>query len=404
VNPGPLFAVALGAITIIGPLAIHLFLPAIPAVKAAFGVSDAVAQLSLSATLFGMGVLTLVYGSLSDRYGRRSVLMWSLYAFLAGTVVTVVSDDIVLFVLGRFLQAAGAAGGGALSRAIARDVYGEDKLVQAIAYLTMAYTLGPMIAPPLGGFLVDQLGWRSLFVFALVVGGAITLLAHLVIFESHRPHPTPGAVRAMWVGYATLFRNARFCGFVFQTGFSTAAFFTIAAASTSLMMETLQRPAIEYGLFFLAFPIGFSSGNFVASRLSGKIAIETMVMLGAVLSLVTIVTQDALVLTGHLDPWTLFVPGGIVTFAQGLSMPFAQTGAMRIAPRYAGTAAGIGGFMSQFFGAISVELAGLFADGTAVPMSVLATSSALLSLVAAATSFLMARRGATSRAPSRRSG
>jgi DHA1 family bicyclomycin/chloramphenicol resistance-like MFS transporter len=386
-SPGPLFAVALAAATIIGPLAIHLFLPALPAVKAAFGISDAVAQLTLSITLFAMAFLTLVYGSLSDRYGRRRVLLWSMALFVVGTLATLVADDIVLFILGRLLQAAGAAGGGALSRAIARDVYGSDKLVKVLAYLTMAYTLGPMLAPPIGGFLVDRLGWQAIFVFALALGCVIAGLSYFIIFETHKPHPVPGALRHMLAGYGALFSSLRFNGFVLQSGFSTGAFFSIAVSATYLMRDNLGRSATEYGLFFLAFPIGFSSGNFISSRLSGRVPIEKMVLIGALTAIATVATQDALVLSGVVNPWTLFIPGGIVTFAQGLSLPNAQSGAMAVVPRYAGTAAGVGGFMSLFAAALFTELVGIFADGTPMPMIALATSASVLSLVSALMSF-----------------
>jgi DHA1 family bicyclomycin/chloramphenicol resistance-like MFS transporter len=387
VTPGPLFAVALGASTIVGPLAIHLFLPAMPAVKAAFGVSDAVAQLTLSVTLFGMAALTLVYGSLSDRYGRRRVLLWSLALFVAGTLATLLADNLVLFVIGRFLQAAGAAGGGALSRAIARDVYGQDRLVKVFAYLTMAYTLGPMLAPPIGGVLVDRFGWQAIFVFALILGGAISLLAYFVVFETHKPRAAPGALRHMLAGYGVLFRSMRFNAFVLQSGFSTGAYFSIAVASTYLMTHNLGRSATEYGLFFLAFPIGFSSGNFVSSRLSGRVPIESMVLTGALVAIVTVVVQDALVLAGEVNPWTLFAPGAIITFAQGLSLPNAQSGAMGVAPAYAGTAAGVGGFISLFAAALFTELVGVFADGTPYPMIALASVAAVCSLACALTAF-----------------
>jgi DHA1 family bicyclomycin/chloramphenicol resistance-like MFS transporter len=313
--------------------------------------------------------------------------------FLAGSLATFLADNVWLFVAGRFLQAAGAAGGGALSRPIARDVYGEHRLVKVLAYLTMAYTLGPMLAPALGGFLTDGFGWRGIFAFALGFGVVITALAYFVIYETHKPRPGAGAARAMLAGYPRLFAHARFCGFVLQSGFSTGAFFTIAVASTYLMKEQLGRSAFEYGLFFLAFPIGFSSGNLIASRLSGRVAIETMVLTGSLIAIVTVTTQAALVLSGEINPWTLFIPGGILTFAQGLSLPNAQTGAMRIVPQYAGTAAGVGGFMSLFFGALFTELVGVFADGTAIPMVVLASCGAVLSLGAALTSFTRRERG-----------
>jgi len=213
-----------------------------------------------------------------------------------------------------------------------------------------------------------------------------------VIFETHRPHPVPGATRAMFTSYPRLFSSARFCGFVFQSGFSTGAFFSIAVASTYLMKDYLGRSAVEFGLFFLAFPIGFSSGNFISSRLSGRVKVETMVLVGAIVAIATVATQDALILSGAVNPWTIFVPGGIVTFAQGLSLPNAQSGAMRIAPAYAGTAAGVGGFMSLFFAALFTELVGVFADGTPIPMIALASCAAILSLASASTPFVLARR------------
>ena len=405
--PGRLFAVALAAITVIGPLAVHLFLPAMPAVKADFAVSESVAQLTLSATLFAMAFLTLAYGSLSDRYGRRPTLLWGMGLFLAGTVASLIAESIWLFVAGRILQAAGAAAGTALSRAIARDVYGEDRLVKAIAYLTMAYTIGPMIAPPLGGALVDGFGWRAIFMVALAAGIVVTALAWFVLYETHRPRRVAGEAISLVASYLRLFSSARFTGFVCQSGFSSGAFFAIAVSATYLMRETLHRSATEYGLFFLGMPLAFTCGTFVASRLSGRVSLETMVLAGSLGSITAVFVQAGLVLSGRLDPLIIFVPGMVVTFSQGIALPNAQAGAIRVVPQLAGTAAGIGSFTSLFFAAVLTELVGVFADGTPIPMVALASSSAVLMLISGATPFVLARRNAaisTSSRPSRRSG
>ena len=185
-QPGPLFKVALASISLIGPLAVHLFLPAIPTVKVALGVSDAYAQLTFSIALFGMAISTLFYGSLSDRLGRRPVLLSGLALFLIGSAISAASYSMSTLVLGRFVQAVGAGAGITLSRAIARDVYGRDRMVKAIAYLTMAYTIGPMISPIIGGILIDTFGWRSVFGFALGLGAVITLTAYVAVFESRQ--------------------------------------------------------------------------------------------------------------------------------------------------------------------------------------------------------------------------
>src|SRR5580704_19418898 len=186
-KPGLLFAFALAAISFVGPLAVHLFLPVIPAVKAALHLSSSLAQLTFSIALIGMAFSTLFYGSLSDRYGRRPVLLSGLALFLVGSAVSAAAGSIVPLVLGRLLQAIGAGCGVTLGRAIAQDVYGRDRLVKVLAYLTMFYTIGPMISPIVGGILIDAFGWRSVFGFALLLGAVIALLAYVAVFETRPP-------------------------------------------------------------------------------------------------------------------------------------------------------------------------------------------------------------------------
>ena len=166
-TPGRAFTISLGLIALITPLAVHLFFPVIPAVKVALGLSDAHAQLTFSIALFGMAFATLFYGSLSDRYGRRPVLLSGLALFLFGSVVSLMAETANALVLGRLVQAIGAGCALTLVRAIARDAYRAEQLVKAIAYLTMFGTLGPMVSPFIGGVLTDTLGWRSVFGFAL---------------------------------------------------------------------------------------------------------------------------------------------------------------------------------------------------------------------------------------------
>ncbi|MDA0652997.1 MAG: MFS transporter, partial [Proteobacteria bacterium] len=182
---GPLFVSVLAGITLIGPLVLHMFFPVLPAVKLAFNASESQIGLTSSIPLFTMAVFTLVYGSLSDRYGRRPVLLAGLLLFVFGSELSALAETIWTLIAGRFLQAAGGACGMALARAIARDVYGSDRLVKVLAYLLMAYAMGPMVAPAIGGYLADQFGWRSVLAFASGIGILITGLAYFVISETH---------------------------------------------------------------------------------------------------------------------------------------------------------------------------------------------------------------------------
>ena len=139
--------IALVAITLVGPLSIHLFLPALPHVRNAFATDEATAQLTFSLAMFVMAFATLAYGSLSDRLGRLPVLVAGLVLFTLGAIVAVLASRITVLIAGRVLQGAGAACGLVLARAVVRDVYGADKLGKMIAYLTTAYVIGPLTAP-----------------------------------------------------------------------------------------------------------------------------------------------------------------------------------------------------------------------------------------------------------------
>ena len=380
-TPGRTFTISLGLIALITPLAVHLFFPVIPAVKVALGLSDARAQLTFSIALFGMAFATLFYGSLSDRYGRRPVLLSGLALFLFGSVVSLMAETVNALVLGRLVQAIGAGCALTLVRAIARDAYRAEQLVRAIAYLTMFGTLGPMVSPFIGGVLTDTLGWRSVFGFALLAGGAITLTAYLAMYETHPAAKRNRSGESVAQSYAVLFRRLRFNAFVLQSGFNTGAFMVMASAAASLMTELLHRPATEFGAYFLLFPLGFFTGNFISSRIGNRFSTETMVFAGSLLALAAVSGQAAVLSWGLVTPLAFFLPGTFITMAQGIGMPYAQVGAMAEVPRFAGTAAGIGVFMQNFGAAVFSQLYGVFADGTPRPMIMIALLCGTLTLI-----------------------
>jgi len=392
-TPGRAFTISLGLIALITPLAVHLFFPVIPAVKVALGLSDARAQLTFSIALFGMAFATLFYGSLSDRYGRRPVLLSGLALFLFGSVVSLMAETANALVLGRLVQAIGAGCALTLVRAIARDAYRAEQLVKSIAYLTMFGTLGPMVSPFIGGVLTDTLGWRSVFGFALLAGGAITLTAYLAMYETHPVAKRTRSGESVAQSYAMLFRRLRFNAFVLQSGFNTGAFMVMASAAASLMTELLHRPATEFGAYFLLFPMGFFTGNFFSTRIGNRFSTETMVFAGSLLALAAVSGQAAVLSWGLVTPLAFFLPGTFITMAQGIAMPYAQVGAMAEVPRFAGTAAGIGVFMQNFGAAVFSQLYGIFADGTPRPMIMIAVLCGTLTLIVGAIPLLQKRLG-----------
>ena len=357
----------LGGITLLTPITLHLTFPVIPVIKAELGLSDALAQLTFSIVVLTLAFATLAYGALGDRYGRRPVLLAGLALFLTGSILSALATSLAGLLTGRVIQAAGAACGVTLARAIARDVYGAEGMVKAIAYLTMAFAVGGLTAPGIGGLLVDHAGWRAVFGLASAAGIAALVCTYLLVPETRAP-VAAGAGTPMVAGLLELMRRPRFCALVIQTGCTTATFMALATAASVLMKEALHRPATEFGLYFAMLPAGYITGTLIASRLGNRVPVQRMVALGAGVSLAAVIAQSSLLLSGHLTPLVLFLPGALLTFGQGLALPFAQAGAMSVIPRLAATAAGVGLFMQNFMGAGVAQIYGLLADGTPMPL------------------------------------
>ena len=294
------FFIALVSVTFIGPLSLHLFIPAIPAVKEAFGISTGMAQLTMSLAMLSMAFFTVAYGGLSDRFGRKRVLLGGLVLFTCGAASCMAAANLPMLLAGRILQGAGAGCGVVLARAIARDVYGQDRVAQVIAYLTAAYVLGPMFAPPIGGQLTVLFGWRALFVLASAVGLVVILAVAFAVPETRARNAA--APRGVFAGYKSLLRHPRFVGFMLQPGMSSAAFYTQATAASFLAAEQLGADASEIGLWFFAFPVGFMAGSFISGRIGANRSIEFMTMLGGVIGVANGVCSPAGSISA-VSPW-----------------------------------------------------------------------------------------------------
>ncbi|HEX6439578.1 MAG TPA: multidrug effflux MFS transporter [Candidatus Binatia bacterium] len=375
------FFVALLSVTFIGPLSLHLFIPAMSAVKDAFDVSTGVAQLTMSLAMLSMAFFTVAYGGLSDRLGRKRVLLAGLVLFTCGAAACMVAPNMPMLLAGRILQGAGAGCGVVLARAIARDVYGQERVAQVIAYLTAAYVLGPMFAPPVGGQLTAAFGWRALFVLASVVG---LLVIFAVIFGVPETRvQSAAAPRSVFAGYKSLLRRLRFVGFMLQPGLMSAAFYTQATAASFLAAEHLGADPAKIGWWFFAFPIGFMAGSFISGRIGAKRSIEFMTILGGVIGVVNGALLVAWFYFGGISMAALYIPGTFVSLAQGLSMPYAQAGAMAVDPELSGSASGAVVFSQFFWPAALQQLTGLLADGTWVPMAAVHGAAVIGALVAA---------------------
>lgn len=377
--------------TALGPFAMQVFLPALPAIQQSFAVGAGTAQLAFSLSAFAIAVATLFYGPLSDRIGRRPALTRGLLVYLAGSVLCAVAPTIELLVLGRIVQAAGGCAGIVLSRAIVRDLYGLEQSATVLAYITMAMVVAPMLAPVLGGFLTDLAGWRWVFVAGILVGVLILVAVRAELAET-APAPPPGRTGPSGRGFLSLLRSPRFMGYALQGAFSMSVFFAFLAAAPYLMVTVMGRPASEYGLMFVLVSAAFMAGNFAAARLTPRVGTDRMILIGCLGSLAGAATTLGLVLAGFWTPWAVFLPTSFGAFAQGLAMPNTQASFVSVDPQAAGTASGLGGFLQMGTAAVAAQIVGSIQNGTPYPMALGMTVCAAVALMAALVALRHGRR------------
>ena len=364
-----MFLVALVSATAMGGMGMQLLVPAIPAIAKDFDVSIGLASLNVSISAVTIAISTLFYGPLSDRFGRRPVLLAGMAIFFVGTIVAGVAPSLWVLIAGRVIQAVGGAAGMVIARTIVRDVYGPERAASVIGTLTVAMVAAPMIAVILGGMLTDAFGWRSIFVFALIVSVPATILVVSSLTETRTgPRQSGSAVEEMVRGYRNLFRVPAFNGFVFQGAFATGSFFSFMIAGPHLMVEVLDRSATEFGAFFAIVTFIFMAANFTGGRLSARFGIERMVLFGALWSATFAVVGVVWLATAGLGVFMLFATSALVSIGNGLAMPNTQAGALNAIPRYAGTASGAAAFLQTMMGAIVAQIVGSLLSDSANPL------------------------------------
>ena len=373
--------ILLAAASALGPAAMQILLPALPVIKDTFQVSNDVAQLTLSLSMFAIAIGTLIYGPLSDKYGRRVIMLLGLVITIAGSIFCFLATSIELLILGRFIQSFGGAAGLVLARAIVRDVYEAEDAARVIATLVMVMVVIPMLSPALGGELMDQFGWQSVFI-AIAFFGILTLLFSISYLPETLKEPTPfEGVGAVLVTFISLFKSPAFCGYAFCVTFVSVVFFSFISAAPEIMVSVLDRPPTEYGYYFIMIPLGFMSGNYVTRYFGRSIELNRMITWGASITIVGIALAFILLSLGIKHPLALFVPIAIAISGNGITLPNAMAAAINEFPNLAGSASGLTGFLQMAFSAVAAQVVALIFNGTVYPLLMMMFSAAVLSLV-----------------------
>jgi len=229
------------AVSAVSPLGINMYLPSMPGMARAFSVDFTTIQLTLSLYLAAMALGQLIIGPLSDRFGRRPVLLIGLTAFVVGSLICFLAQNVSLLIFGRVVQAMGGSAGITLSRAIVRDLFGRNQVASMIGYVTMGMAVAPMIAPTIGGVLDTYFGWRASFAFLIVFGGSALLFAVWQLYETNHSRGSADSVRELLRRYGSLFRSRLFWGYTLATSLVSAVFFAFLAGAPYVTIELMGR-------------------------------------------------------------------------------------------------------------------------------------------------------------------
>lgn len=362
-TPSRRVAVLLTALVAFGPVSTDLYLASLPDMGRVFDAPPAVVQLTLSAFLAGFAACMLVHGPLSDRFGRRPVIIAGIAVYLAATVLCILAPSIEALIAGRFLQALGACVGPVVGRAVVRDLYPREQAAQVLSYMASAMALAPFAAPILGGWVHALWGWRGNFVLLFVFGAVLLAGVWRILAETNR-HPDRDALAPsrMLANYRALLGDRGFLGRALVVACGFAGMFTFISASSFVLIDRMGLPPSLFGLGFAVVVAGYIAGAFLAGRWSRQVGLDRMIRFGAWgcagfgLLLAALPLAGAPAMAGFLLPMMGFF------FCAALSLPNATAAAIAPFPRMAGAASALVGFIQMVAGSTAGWVAVLLLD------------------------------------------
>jgi MFS transporter, DHA1 family, multidrug resistance protein len=382
-HPWRLLALLIG-ITSVGPLSLNILTPAMPGLIVGLGAAAGTVQLTLSLFLLGMAISQLVLGTLSDRFGRRPVILAGLVLTVVASFAALAASSITGIILARTLQAFGATVGIVIGRAVIRDLYDRDRAASMIGWVTMAMVIAPMIAPLIGGMLDTAFGWQAIFSFMGLFAAVVLAWAAFQLPETRAVAAGEGFTHFV-AAVGHLLADRTFLGYALVCSFNSAMFFTFLGGAPHVFITIMHRSSAEYGLWFMFISLTYMAGNFAAGRWSAKYGGDSMIRAGVTLTVIgAAIGMVWVLLEPSRGPEVFMAPQMIIGFASGFMLPNALAGAISVRPQAAGAASGITGFMQMGLGAATAQLIGHLLDGaqTALPLASIVLLLCACSLVA----------------------
>ena len=368
----------------VGSLSLNILVPALPSLAMKFDADPAHVELTVSLYILGLAAAQLIFGPLSDRFGRRRVVLAGLALATVASTSAIFAGGIASLVAWRVLQSLGASSGQTIGRAIIRDLYERDRAASMIGLVTSVVVLMPMAAPLIGGILDTLLGWEAVFVFSAALSVLVLAWAALALPETHKGTGERNRFRS---DLRALAASPRFFGYALCAGLGSAPFFSFLGGAPHVVISMLGRTSAEYGLWFFIPSLGFMAGNFIVSRVATRLGIDMMIWWGITFTIAGALLNVIVYIA--LPGWemaTIFLPQIVVGIGNGLLLPTAVAGAVSIRPQVAGTASGMTGFIQMAICAGAAQLSGYLVAraSNAIPMLLLILIFGLATATAAA--------------------
>ncbi len=355
--------------TALAVLSLNMFLPSLANIAMDFGVDYGLVNLSIAGYLLVSAGLQIVMGPLSDRYGRRPVLLGCLAVFALASLGCVLASSIWVFLGFRMLQV-GVVAGQVLSRAAIRDLYPPNEAASKLGYVSMAMALAPMLGPMLGGLLDMAFGWRAGFVLYTAMGLVLLVLVWVDMGETNTARSAD--FRTQFREYPLLLRSRRFWGYTLCCAFSIGGFFAFITGAPMVAAAWFDLSPALLGLGIGVITLGFMTGNFVTGRIAARTPLLTMVIAGRIVASVGPALGLMVFLAGQGSVWVFFGSAVTVGFGNGLTIANANAGLMSVRPKLAGSAAGLSGALTVVLGAVLTFATGALVTPDLAPFIVLA--------------------------------
>lgn len=363
--------ILLTMLTALGPITTDLYLPALPAIQEYFLTDVPTVQLTLSVYLVVFALSQLIYGPLSDRFGRKPIVLIGTVIYLIGSIVCWAAPTIETLIAGRVIQALGGCAGVILARSMVRDIYGQARSAKVLSYMGTAMALAPALGPIIGGYLTVVYGWQASFAI-LVVFGVLCVLGIIFILQETNPHKDPHAIhpRQTARNFSSLLKNRSYFGYLLIVAFTYSGLFSFISGSAFVFIKILGLSADQFGYCFATAVAGYMTGTQVGGRLVGAVGITRIVGYGTLTCAVAGSAMLVLALlpvnnvAAILGPMVLYMAG------LGAAFPAALAGLIGPFPKMVGAASSLAGFAQNTFAALVGLLVAHSFNMTQVPMAI----------------------------------